>query len=71
MTNYHKVNQSWMVDITYLRMDTGFVILVALIDVHSRYVVGWKISTTLETAFSVKIDALKSGLATGTPGDHQ
>lgn len=58
-------NQAWMVDITYLRMDTGFVYLVALIDVHSRYVVGWKISTTLETAFC--IDALKSGLATGTP----
>lgn len=58
-------NQAWMVDITYLRMDSGFVYLVALIDVHSRYVVGWRISTTLETAFC--IDALKSGLATGTP----
>ena len=58
-------NQAWMVDITYLRMDSGFVYLVALIDVHSRYVVGWMISTTLETAFC--IDALKAGLATGTP----
>ena len=58
-------NQAWMVDITYLRMDSGFVYLVALIDVYSRYVVGWKISTTLETEFC--IDALKSGLATGTP----
>ena len=38
---------------------------VALIDVYSRYVVGWMISTTLETAFC--IDALKAGLATGTP----
>lgn len=60
-----RTNQAWMVDITYLRMDSGFVYLVALIDVHSRYVVGWKISTTLETEFC--IDALKSGLATGTP----
>ena len=58
-------NQAWMVDITYLRMDSGFVYLVALIDVHSRYVVGWKISTTLETGFC--IDALKSGLAVGLP----
>lgn len=58
-------NQAWMIDITYLRMDTGFVYLVALIDVHSRYVVGWRISTTLETTFC--IDALKSGLAIGTP----
>ena len=60
-----RANQAWMVDITYLRMDSGFVYLVALIDVYSRYVVGWKISTTLETGFC--IDALKSGLATGTP----
>lgn len=58
-------DQAWMVDITYLRMDSGFVYLVALIDVYSRYVVGWKISTTLETEFC--IDALKSGLVTGRP----
>ncbi len=36
-------NQVWMIDITYLRMKNGFMYLVALIDVHSRYVVGcWK-----------------------------
>jgi len=58
-------DQAWMVDITYLRMDSGFVYLVALIDVYSRYVVGWKISNTLETEFC--IDALKSALVTGTP----
>jgi putative transposase len=60
-----KPDQAWMVDLTYLRMDSGFVYLVALIDVYSRYVVGWKISTTLETEFC--IDALKSALVTGTP----
>ena len=60
-----KPDQAWMVDITYLRMDSGFVYLVALIYVYSRYVVGWKISTTLETEFC--IDALKSALVTGTP----
>ena len=54
-----------MVDITYLRMDTGFVYLVALIDVYSRYVVSWQISTTLETTFC--IDALKKGLIKGMP----
>ena len=32
-------NQAWMVDITYLRMDKGFVYLVALIDVYSRSVI--------------------------------
>lgn len=58
-------NQAWMVDLTYLRMSTGFVYLVALIDVYSRYVVGWKIATTLETECC--IEALKAGLAVGTP----
>lgn len=58
-------NQAWMVDITYLRLRQGFVYLVALIDVYSRYVVSWKISNTLETAFCV--EALQSGLLVGKP----
>jgi putative transposase len=58
-------NQAWMVDITYLRMPDGFMYLVALIDVHSRYVVGWSLSNTLETGFC--IDALKSGLLHAKP----
>jgi putative transposase len=58
-------NQAWMVDITYLRMPSGFMYLVALIDVYSRYIVGWALSNTLETEFC--IDALKSGLEFGTP----
>ena len=43
-------NQVWMVDITYLRMPQGFMYLAAIIDVHSRYVVGWSLSNTLETS---------------------
>ena len=39
--------------------------LVALIDVYSRYVVGWALSNTLDTAFC--IDALKSGMYFATP----
>lgn len=58
-------NQVWMVDITYLRMPDGFVYLVALIDVYSRYVVGWALSNTLETDFC--IDALKSAFEHGCP----
>jgi putative transposase len=44
----------------YLRLEQGFVYLVALIDVYSRYVVGWQISNTLETQFC--LEALKKGL---------
>lgn len=58
-------NQAWMVDITYLRMSKGFMYLVALIDVYSRYVVGWALSNTLETEFCV--DALNAGLELATP----
>jgi putative transposase len=58
-------NQVWMVDITYLRMPNGFMYLVALIDVYSRYVVGWSLSNMLDTEFC--IDALKSGLAGAQP----
>lgn len=58
-------NQVWMVDITYLRVTDGFMYLVALIDVHSRYVVGWSLSNTLDTEFC--IDALKSGLEGAQP----
>jgi putative transposase len=58
-------NQAWMVDITYLRMPNGFMYLVALIDVYSRFVVGWSLSNTLETGFC--IDALKSGLVRAKP----
>lgn len=58
-------NQAWMVDITYLRTEKGFMYLVALIDVHSRYVTGWSLSNTLETLFC--IEALKKGLWCGKP----
>jgi putative transposase len=58
-------NQVWMVDITYLRMPTGFMYLTALIDVHSRYVVGWSLSNTLDTEYC--INALKSGMKYAEP----
>lgn len=58
-------NQAWMIDITYLRMSKGFMYLVGVIDVYSRYVVGWSLSNTLET--NSCIEALKSGLEMGMP----
>lgn len=41
----------WSADITYIRMLHGFVYLVAIIDWHSRYVVDWQVSTSLEADF--------------------
>jgi len=43
-------NQVWIIDITYVRMTTGFMYLTAIIDVYSRYIVGWKLSNTLESS---------------------
>lgn len=60
-----RANQAWQVDITYLRMPDGFMYLVALIDIYSRYIVGWSISNTLDTDFC--IEALRSGLSNGQP----
>lgn len=61
----NRANQAWMVDITYLRLEQGFVYLVALIDVYSRYIVGWQLGNTLETGFC--IEALKMGLHLAIP----
>ena len=58
-------NQAWMIDITYLRMPRGFMYLVAIIDVYSRYVVAWSLSNTLETTFCV--DAMKNALRLAKP----
>jgi putative transposase len=38
-------NQVWCTDITYIKMPQGFVYLVAIIDVYSRYIVSWRLST--------------------------
>lgn len=42
-------NHVWQVDITYLRILSGFMYLVAVIDVYSRFVVGYRLSNSLET----------------------
>lgn len=58
-------NQVWQVDVTYLRMPSGFMYLVAIIDVYSRYVVSWVLSNTLDTAFC--IEALNAALKVAKP----
>lgn len=48
-----RVNQVWSTDITYIRLLSGFVYLVAVMDWYSRYVLAWEISNTLESSFCV------------------
>ena len=58
-------NQAWSADITYIRLSTGFVYLIAIIDVYSRYVLSWEISTSLDKEFCLK--ALQKALGISTP----
>lgn len=44
-------NQVWGIDITYIRWLAGWLYLVAILDWHSRYVVGWQLSKSLEMDF--------------------
>lgn len=48
-------NQVWEIDITYIPMEKGFMYLTAIIDVHSRYVVGWGLSNSLEAQASLMV----------------
>ena len=58
-------NQVWSTDITYIRLQGGFVFLAAIIDWYSRYVLGWELSITLEADFCVLL--LERALATQRP----
>jgi putative transposase len=52
----------WATDITYVRLERGFVYLVAHMDWHSRYVLSWRVSTTMDGGFCLESldDALSS-----------
>ena len=58
-------NRAWAADISYLAIARGFLYLVAIMDWHSRYVVAWRWSNTLEADFC--IDVLKEALGQGLP----
>lgn len=58
-------NQVWATDITYIRLSSGFVYLVAIMDWFSRYVVSWEVSVTLEAAFC--LSALERAFETALP----
>jgi len=41
------VNQVWAMDITYIPMHKGFLYLTAIIDLYSRYIIHWSLSSTM------------------------
>jgi len=54
-------NQVWEIDITYIPMAKGFMYLVAIIDVYSRFVVAWGLHNTLAAENSLNV--LKEAIA--------
>jgi len=53
--NIDRPNKAWAIDITYLPMRNGFLYLTAIIDIYSRYIVGWGISNTLDADASLLV----------------
>lgn len=58
-------NQVWATDITYIRLSSGWVYLVAIIDWHSRYVLSWRLSQSMDVSFC--LEALEDALLQATP----
>jgi putative transposase len=59
------INQLWIADITYIRLETEFVYLAVVLDAFSRKVIGWSLDRTLED--DLAIAALKMALRDRSP----
>lgn len=62
----NRLNQVWVSDITYIRIRTGFVYLAAILDACSRRVIGYAVSTRIDTVLTLK--ALRMALTERRPG---
>ena len=62
----NRLNQVWVSDITYIRIRTGFVYLAAMLDACSRRVIGYAVSTRIDTALTLK--AMRMAIAERRPG---
>lgn len=60
-----RVNQVWSTDLTYIPIRGGWMYLMAVMDWHSRYVIAWDISNSMETEFCCEV--LKTSLGYGLP----
>jgi transposase InsO family protein len=59
------INQLWVADITYIRLETEFVYLAVVIDAFSRRVIGWALDRTLED--DLPLEALRMALEQRRP----
>jgi len=49
-----RLNQVWGIDITYIRLLSGWIYLVAILDWFSRYVICWELDQSMEIAFVLR-----------------
>jgi putative transposase len=62
-------NEVWVADITYIKVTEGWVYLAAILDLYSRKIVGWSMSSKIDT--SLALMALRRALKTrGVPDMH-
>ena len=55
------VDQLWVADITYIRLQDEFIFVAVILDAHSRRVIGWAVDRTMEDVLT--LDALQMALA--------
>ncbi|TRM11447.1 IS3 family transposase [Lentibacillus cibarius] len=58
-------NQVWSIDITYIRLQSSWMYLTAIIDWFSRCIISWELDQTLEMDFV--LEAVQRAFAIGTP----
>lgn len=58
-------NQVWLADLTYIPTGEGWLYLAAIIDMHTRKIVGWSMRQTLHT--EIALDALAMAIARQRP----
>ena len=60
-----KLDQVWVVDMTYIRLPQGFVYLACVLDAFSRRVIGWHLSKDIDTRLTLA--ALNQAIAARCP----
>ncbi len=58
-------NKLWVADLTYVATWAGFVYVAFIIDVFSRFIVGWRVSRSLKS--DIALDALEQAIAARNP----
>lgn len=62
------INEIWVADVTYLKVNNNWLYLAAVMDIYSRRIVGWSLSKTRTTALS--LTALRHAVKGREPGEQ-